>query len=59
MTTTEARRAMHRRIRVTGGEGEDRDSGYILTIVQGMATMAWSSGVRTRIPISELSVASE
>lgn len=57
MTKTEATDAMKRHVKVTAGEGDERDTGYIHEVSDTMAVVGWDSGVRTKCPLPLLSAA--
>lgn len=57
MTTEQARNAMRDRLKVEAGEGPDHDTGIIVSVDdEGMAIVAWQSGVRTPCPIADLEI---
>ena len=57
MTNQQAQQAMDSHTKVEGGEGADRDTGYIHAINGEMATVGWDSGVTTPCPIADLRAA--
>ena len=58
-TIEEARWALYRLlaeygVRVTGGDGDDLESGYLDSVDGNMATVRWDSGVVTQCPLGLL-----
>jgi hypothetical protein len=41
-------------MRVAAGQGEDRDTGTVDSIADGMAVVRWDSGVVTPCPVDDL-----
>lgn len=56
MTKDEAAAALKNRTKVWGGEDEDYDTGYIISIDGDMAIVAWDCEQRTPCPIAELEI---
>jgi len=57
MAKIEATAALEAHTKVEAGQGDDHDAGYIISVDDGMAMVAWESGVRTPCPITDLSAA--